>query len=370
MKNLFAFALLLCTLFAASCTKTEDTAPIDVLPVDGTNTTTATGVKGPVATDAARIIIHFGTSTQQGCMYSFSNCIWIGWGTGATAFDRHMALTFDQGEQAGQYFGHYFPLTADYTVDAATSKALGIPEQVIPAGFYPVREAGSGQATGRRMVVFTPEPGLQTTPLVNPSNPQDNIGQIHNLAAQVILNDQHETLAKLRGDSKALQQFLTEKTVQFLNEAQLPVNAETQRRAYALNLDGDYSKPGALLDGVRLTERDGNALRAIFDEAASIPVTSPESLGKFLSVVTTHETRLAKTTLDNPQLVLGALSILKYSRYYWFWKGYTTGTSDVAGTASANRLPAWVVADVKEWLNNGDLVSTIVASVKVYLQTR
>lgn len=363
MKNVkvSALALLVCFLSILSCTKTEDTAPI-ATPVDDT--------KAPTVVDGARIRIHFGTSTQNGCLYSFSNCIWIGWGTSATAFERSMALSFDQGDAAGQYFGHYFPLTADYTVDAAAAKAMGIPEQVIPAGFYPFRDVSTGQATGRRMVVFSPETGLKTPALVNPANPQDNIGQLHNLAAQVILHDNRDALQQLRGDKAATQQFVTEKAIQFLAAAELPVEVDAQRRAYALDLSDNYTDPLALLDGARLSDHDKNVLRPIMEEAAAIPVASPETLGKFLSLLTAHETRLASAKLDNPKMVLSALSVLKYSRYFWFWKAYSNpNPATGSDVASAARLPAWVIADVKEWLQNGDLVSTIVASVKTYLDT-
>ncbi len=363
MKNfkVSALALLVCFLSILSCTKTDDTAAPFAAPVDNT--------KASTVIDGSRIRIHFGTATQNGCMYSFSNCIWIGWGTEATSFERSLAVTFDHGDAAGQYFGAYFPLTADYTVDAVAAKSLGIPEQVIPAGFYPFRDVSTGQATGKRMVVFSPESALKTQALVNPKNPQDNIGQLHNLAAQVILNDNREALQQLRGDKAAIQQFVTAKAIQFLAEAELPVEADAQRRVYALDLNGDYTDLASLLDKARLSDNDKKTLRPIFNEATAIPVSSPETLGKFLSGMTAYENRLATAKLDDPKMVLSALSVLKYSRYFWFWKAYsapTPTTSDVAGSA---RIPAWVIADVKEWLQNGDLVSTIVASVKTYLDT-
>ena len=362
MKNfkVSALALLACTLSILSCTKTEDTAPI-AAPVDV--------VKVPNIPDGNRIRIHFGTATQNGCMYSFSNCIWIGWGTEALGYERNLAVSFDHGDAAGQYFGAYFPLTADYTVDAAAAKSMGIPQQVIPAGFYPFRDVSTGQATGRRMVVFAPESGLKTQALVNPQNPQDNIGQLHNLAAQVILNDNREALQQLRGDKAAMQEFVTAKAIQFLAEAELPVEADAQRRAYALDLNGDYNEPASLLDGARLSDHDKKVLRPLFAEAVAIPVNSPETLGKFLSLMTAHENRLATTKLDDPKMALSALSVRKYSRSFWFWKATAAPTPPTAHLPLPPGSPPRSAPDVKEWLQNGDLVSTIVASVKTYLDT-
>ena len=201
------------------------------------------------------------------------------------------------------------------------------------------------------------------------NNPQHNIGTRHNLAPQRIQNDTRDAPQQLRGDKAAMQEFVTAKAIQFLAEAELPVEADAQRRAYALDLNGDYNEPASLLDGARLSDHDKKVLRPLFAEAIAMPVNSPETLGKFLSMMTAHENRLATTKLDDPKMVLSALSVLKYSRYFWFWKAYSAPTPTTSDVALAARIPAWVIADVKEWLQNGDLVSTIVASVKTYLDT-
>ena len=177
---LAAFAL--CTAIF-SCTKTEDVA------IDQPIEKTAPGIPA-----ASRIIIHFGTATQMGCMYSFSNCIWIGWGTEALNYQDRMALQFGEGDAAGEYFGQYFPLTGDFVVDAATAAELGIPEQVIPAGFYALRDVASGQATGKRVAQFGPEFSYPVASPINADNPQDNLGQLHNLAVQVVLHENRDAL--------------------------------------------------------------------------------------------------------------------------------------------------------------------------------
>ncbi|MBK6931292.1 MAG: hypothetical protein IPH12_10665 [Saprospirales bacterium] len=305
----FALALTTLTLTLFSCAKeVEPIAP----PVEETN---------PDIPDGSRIFIHFGTSTQFGCMYSFSNCIWIGWGAEATNFHDRLALQFDEGDEAARYFGYYFPLTQDYVVDAATAKTLGIPEQVIPAGFYSLRDAASGQATGKRLVSFDSESALRVGNLVNPANPQDNIGQLHNLAVQVVLNENRDALEALQQDKKGLQKFLTEKVTAFLAEAGLPVDAAGLQRAQALNLDRDYSNYAARLNETRLSANDKKALLDVFKEAAGIPVSSPEELGHFVNILTERENHLAGyTKLDNPKVVLSMISVLKYSRYFWYWK--------------------------------------------------
>ena len=337
-------ALALCTVIF-SCTKTEE-AQIEPTPT----------VVTPSIPDGNRIIIHFGTSTYLGCMYSFSNCIWIGWGANATDLAGRMALEFDQGDAAGQYFGQYFPLTSDFTVDATTAKTLGIEEQVIPAGFYVMRDAASGQATGKRTVIFQPEGSRRVAGLVNPVNPQDNIGQLHNLAVQVILNDNRDAIKALNGDKKAIRKLVTEKTVQFLAEAELPVSAAEQQYANTLELNRDYSNYAARLDETRLSANDKKALLAIFDEAAALPVSSPEELSHFVSLMTERENQLARNAkLDNPKVVLSMVSVLKYSRYFWFWKAYSAPTPTTSDVALAARIPAWVIADVKEWLQRNRL---------------
>jgi len=350
-------ALALCTVIF-SCTKTEETI-VEPNPV----------VVTPSIPDGNRILIHFGTSTQKGCIYSFTNCIWIGWGTEATNFQDRLALQIEQGYDAGRYFGQYFPLTSDYVVDAATAKELGIQEGIIPAGFYPLRDISTGQATGKRTVVFNQEGAHPVAGLVNPNNPQDNIGQLHNLAVQVVLHDNRDAIKALNGDKKAIRKLITEKTAQFLAEAELPVSAAEQQQANTLELYRDYSNYAARLNETRLSANDKKALLAIFDEAASIPVGSPEQLSHFVNLVTERENQLARNTkLDNPKVVLSMVSVLKYSRYFWYWKSISSPEPD-AGSVEPTKVPDWVWADIIGLELGGPLVSAIASSV-VYLDQR
>lgn len=359
-RNFFsALTLVALAIAAFSCTKTEEA---DVLnPVDV--------VKTPSIPDGNRIIIHFGTSTQMGCMYSFSNCIWIGWGTELANYQDRAALQFDQGDAAGQYFGQYFPLTSDYVIDAATASALGIPEQVIPAGFYALRDVATGQATGKRQVSFSPEFSRPVASLVNPNNPQDNIGQLHNLAVQVMLHDNKDALKTLKDDKKTTREFLTGKLIQFMAEAELPVSANDQQIANEVEIYRDYSDYAARLNETRLSAKDKKTLLEIFDEAAATPVSSPEELSNFVNIMTDRENQLANSaSLDNPKVVLSMVSVLKYSRYFWFWKSISS--PEVGnGTPVSSKIPDWVWADIIGMELGGPVVSAL-ASTAVYLDQR
>jgi hypothetical protein len=354
--KLFALPLILTTLCLSifSCVKTEDTAPVD----KNTN-------KIP---EVSRIRIHFGTSTQQGCLYSFSNCIWIGWGSGAINSTDRFALQFDQGDEASAYFGQYYPLTADYTVTPAEAAALGIETQVIPAGFYPLREMSAGQATGRRMAILHPQMGTPVASLVNPENPQDDIGQLHNLAVQVVLHNNREAILSLKGNKEAIRALLTEKLMAFMDEAGVPVEASIQAEVKKLDLNRDFSQFAARLEETSLSASDKRALLEVFEKAAAIPVSSPEQLSNFVSFMTEKERTLSTdTSLNDSRTVLAMVSTLKYSRYFWFWKSLSNGDSG-NGTPQASEIPDWVWADVIG-LELGGPAASALASAIVYLDT-
>jgi hypothetical protein len=354
----FALILAISMLSVFGCSKNE--------AVEAPDTTTKDAPKIP---DGNRIIIHFGTSTYRGCMYSFSNCIWIGWDTKETNYEHSLAVQFGNGDAAGQYFGQYFPLTDDYVVDKALAQELGMDEQVIPAGFYKILDASSGLPTGKRMVAFSPEFGQPVARLVNPNNPQDNIGQLHNLAVQVVLHDNSAALQALNGDKKAIQTLLLEKTGQFLAEAELPVNAADQQRAQALDVYRNYSDYAARLNETRLSANDKKTLLTIFDEAAAMSVRSPQELGNFVNLLTERENQVANNAnIDNRKVVLSMLSVLKYSRYFWYWKSITS-PNPAAGNPQPTKIPDWVWADVIGMELGGPIVSAV-ASAAVYLDQR
>jgi hypothetical protein len=326
-------------------------------------------VSDPEIPSGERISIHFGTSTQRGCLYSFSNCIWIGWGATAANFDNRFALQFQAGEEAGQYFGQFFPLTADYTVNQEEAQALGIEAQVIPAGMYPLRDVFDGQSTGKKMVVLDGNAGLKTGNLVNTANPQENLGQLHNLAVQVVLHENREQLAALKGDQAAIQQLITEKVVAFLENAGVPVNAADLQRVQNLQLTADYSDYSKRLAETRLSDGDKKVLQNLFDAAAAIPVRNADELKKFLEFMNAREAELAgNTSLQQPKVVLSMISVLKYSRYFWFWRA-----NSIEGTAGdpvlAGNIPPWVWADVVGMEIGGPVVSAV-ASIAVYLHTQ
>ncbi len=338
-----------------SCVKSEDVVNPDPVITD----------PAPSIPEGNKIVIHFGTWTGNGCLYSFSNCIYIGWGADVTNFQDRFAMTFDQGDAASQYFGNYFPLTSDFKVDDATAATMGIQPQTIPAGFYPLRDI-PGTTPGRKMVDFAVSQSLATGSLMNPNNPQDNIGQLHNLAVQVVLHDNRDAIKALKGDRAAIQKLITEKMIQFLSEADLTVNAADKQRALNINLDRDFGNYAARLNETRLSANDKQLLLAVFDEAAAMPVETPAQLKAFVAAMTAQENRLAKESkLDNPKVVLSMISVLKNSRYFWYWKSVSS-TDGGNGGADASRVPDWVWADIIGLELGGPVVSAI-ASVAVYL---
>ncbi|MEO6039242.1 MAG: hypothetical protein ABIQ93_12590 [Saprospiraceae bacterium] len=314
----------------------------------------------PTVPEGNRIRIHFGTWNQHGCMYSFSDCISITWGADLTNFQDRFAVRFDNGDAASQYFGNYFPLTADYAVDEVTAQSLGLHAQVIPAGLYPLQDSPTG-----KIIVFSPESGHPVAPLVNPNNPQDNIGQLHNLAVQVILNPENKAAIKaMQGDKVAIQQFITDKTFQFLDENGLTASAEEQKKVRALDFIRDYAKYAVRLDETRLSANDKQVLLPILDGAAELPIASPEDLSRFVKVMTNLENNLATNTqLDDPKMVLSAVSVLKYSRYFWYWKSVSGGGS---GQPEPAQVPNWVWADMLG-MEIGGPAGAVIASVAVYM---
>jgi len=320
----------------------------------------------PNIPDGSRVAITFATSTLKGCMHTFSDCIVIRWDTRGANANGAMALEFGDGAEASQFFGNYFPLTEAYKVTKAEAEALGIEAQEVPAGFYPIQDVAGGELAGKRMVIFTPEVALPVTGVVNPDNPQDIIGQLHNYCVQAVLHDNHEALNSLKDDKRAIQTLLVEQVAQLLSGVGVPASTAEMQRALAIDVHRDYGNYAARLNETRLSANDKNALKAIFDEAAALPVRSPRDLSTFVSLLTERENQLAHNgQLDNRKTVLTMLSVLKHSRYYWYWRSISlpdTGT----GTPQPTTIPDWVWADVIGMELGGPLVSAI-ASAAVYL---
>ena len=100
-----------------------------------------------------------------------------------------------------------------------------------------------------------------------------------------------------------------------------------------------------------------------------MPVRSPQELGNFVNLMIEQENRLAKDTkLDNPTVVLSMVSVLKYSRYFWYWKSISSPDA-VGGSVEAGRIPDWVWADIIGMELGGPIVSAV-ASTIVYLDQR
>lgn len=300
-----------------------------------------------------RIRIHFGTSTYMGCMYSFSNCIWIGWGNATDLQQQSPAFLFDNGEEVSAEYGNYFPLTADFTVESQA----GVPPQVLHSGFYRFQTSPDG----RKMISFSDANLQPVAPLVNPNNPQDNLGQLHNLAMQAIFTAQTKAEIKaVNYDLKAARKILATQSVQFLEtEAEILINEVEQKQIENAAFDGNYDDHQAWLQSSSLSANDRKVLGDILDQASSLPVNSPEQLSAFVSIMTELENGLVQnTTLDNPKLLLSAVSVAKYSRYYWYWKCLTNDEPAAR--------PNWWKADVKGLIEGGlgqALVDSLVAAL-------
>ncbi|MDO8367762.1 MAG: hypothetical protein Q7T20_13255 [Saprospiraceae bacterium] len=311
-------------------------------------------VKAPsTLPEGNRIRIHFGTSTYMGCMYSFSNCIWIGWGNATDLHQQAPGFLFDNGDEVSADYGNYFPLTADFTAESQT----GVPPQVLHSGFYRFQTSPDG----RKTISFSDANLQPIAPLVNPNNPQDNLGQLHNLAMQSIYTTKTKAeLEAVNYDIKAARKILAAKSVQFLEtEADVVINEVEQNQIVSAALEGNYDNHQAWLQTSSLSANDRKVLGDILDIASTLPVNSPEQLSAFVSIMTELENGLVQnTTLDNPKLVFSAVSVAKYSRYYWYWKC-------LANDESASR-PDWWKADVKGLIEGGilqALVDSLVAAL-------
>jgi len=332
-------SLVIFSSFIVSCEKTAlDTAVVKVQPT---------------LPEGSRIRIHFGTSTLKGCMYSFSNCIWIGWGNAELQDQQKLAFKFDNGDEVGAEYGNYFPLTTNFTVESQA----GTPPQVIESGLYRFQTSPDG----RKMIEFSSENCLPIAPLANPNNPQDNLGQLHNLAMQSIFTPKTKAEVKAVGyDIKAARKILATQSVQFLEtEAEIVINDIEQKQIENAAFDGNYDDHQAWLQNSSLSANDRQVLGDILDKASSLPVNSTEQLSEFVHIMTELENSLVQnTTLDNPKLLFSAVSVAKYSRYYWYWKS-------LSNDEPAAR-PNWWKADVKGLIEGGlgqALVDSLLAAI-------
>lgn len=337
--RIFVSALSIAALFATlfSCTK-----PVDELPEKRVE---------PTVPEGSRIIIHFGTSTQKGCMYSFSNCIWIGWGDALLDQQHKLAFSFANSDEVSETYGSFFPLTADFLLPAEN----GEPAEVLESGFYRF----TNSADGRKGIVFDPAFLQPVATLVNTNNPQDNLGQLHNLAMQAIYTKAtKETAQTLKNDPKALRKILTTQSVQFLDkEADVKIGAVEQAQIENAGFSADYTNHRAWIAESGLSEHDRNLLMDMMEVASAMPVNTPEQLSAFVKVMTDIENGFVQNpSIDNRKMLLSAVSVAKYSRYYWFWKNYGSDNGDVAAAVD------WWKADVRGFIKGG-LCEAIVDSL-------
>lgn len=339
-KFFSALALISILFSVASCEKLNP----EPVPVD----------RGFTVPEGSRIIIHFGTSTQRGCLYSFRNCIWIGWGSAVDLNRQHYSLQFPD-PALSEPFGQFFPLISETTIEAHS----GQPAQTLLPGFYRFEYDSSGQ----KQISFDPNKRIPVASLANPGNPQDNLGQLHNLAIEAILDtDTRAAMKAADYDVAKCKKLLVAKTVQFLkDQADVAVGSSEQQLLEKSGFSDGYDKHGEWLKASKLTARDQQTLTGLFDMADAMPVESPAQLSQFVAAMTDAENRLAndRLAMDNPHMVLSAIAVAKHSRYYWFWKSYSQG--------QAAKRADWWKADVRGLIEGGivqAIVDSIIAALK------
>lgn len=293
--------------------------------------------------------IRFATDTYRGCISTFTNCIVISF-RGAIDLNRpHYTLQFPD-PSVTERFGNFFPLVSECILDPQN----GLPPQTLLPGFYRFEYSADGQ----KQISFNPDKRIPVTSLVNPNNPQDNLGQLHNMAIELILDADTRDAMKAAGyDIAKCKSLLATKTVQLLkDQANIAISSSEQQLVEKSGFSDGYDKHSEWLKASKLSARDQQTLREIFDMADAIPVESPAQLSKFVEAMTDAENRLADnpSAMDNPHMVLSAVSVAKHSRYYWFWKNYSQGTT-------AQRADWWK-ADVKGLIEGG-IVQAIIDSV-------
>jgi len=280
----------------------------------------------PLIPDAERIIIHFGTSTKYGCIYSFSNCIWIGWEEHPGG--KWLAIQSAKGEGVRKYFGQYYPLTADSVLDDG---------RVILSGFYPVTDTAPGT-----LVTFDPAIRMPLASLLNPGNPQDNLGNLHTLGVQEILSS--EDLANLQAsdtDPSRVHEIAWDRAIELLASAGVPLSQAERDWVQGFDFSKDPSDYSARLSESRLTQNDRDVLSSVLRLGSSLHIASPEELSHFVDVMTNLEKRLvAQGALDDPDLLLGAVAVFKYGRYQFAWRSFAF-PEEAGAYSSAVPKPVW-----------------------------
>ena len=351
MKKLSVFTaiLLLAAALFTACQKTEPVEPTPDAKIQ------------PTLPEGNRIRINFGTSTYQGCMSTFSNCIWIGLENNLGMEANRPFMQTNDGAQMDKYFGAYFPLTADFKLNIEPQNGLPGSTTTIKAGLYPVSETSNGRIVYFDQVTANGQ-SFNVAPLINEGNPQDAIGNLHNLAMQVILTPENrKEMDALTNDKVALRAYILRKTEAFLNENDIFLQTGEADRIAKNGLAENYENYADAIAKSNLTAADQLVLRNIVDAGAQMPCTNLKELDAFVKFMTARETELATAGhLNDAKTVLSALSVMKYSRYYWFYHDLAKGNSDDAGRT------AWWLADLKGLLTGG-IGQAIVDSAMAWL---
>lgn len=361
MKNIRNFiALIAVALFTFACTKTEE--PIIEKPA-------VTDDYKSTIPEGSRLKISFAQTAYRGCMYTFRNCIVIDLG-----FDRHPALTnalvfntptgVNPYDAVGKYYGRYFPLTDDFSF--ANEKGQ---TQTYKAGIYPITQTSAGPT-----VVFSPEKALLTAPLVNTRNPQDNIGQLHNLYMQEILTDETRAEIKRLGkDKAAIRALLVKKATAPGDPIRIgDVKLGLSERSQLAQLPDNYTDEKAWPRVASMNDYDIKAMvkmMAILNNYENqTPVATPEAVQRSLNILiremTALENEFSVQMSGNPHLMQSLFSVAKYSTYYWSWNAISKAAAD---SPVPIKLKPWWRADIRGLLQGG-LGQSIVDSLMAALE--
>ena len=75
-----------------------------------------------------------------------------------------------------------------------------------------------------------------------------------------------------------------------------------------------------------MSANDKKVLREIMDQVSGMEINSTEDLSQFVDIMTNFENHFATVdVLDDPKMVLSTLSVMKYSRSYWYWYAISKG---------------------------------------------
>jgi hypothetical protein len=337
-----------------ACTKpTEEVIPTEPI------------TQNPTYPEASRLRIHFGTSTYMGCMYTFRNCILIDLFGPPTNFDGIVALPVKDGE-AQQTFGQYFPLTADFVLEASYAAELKVEPQTFRAGWYPLVDSPTGM-----LLLLDPSRRVEAGAPGQTQNTYNHVGELHNYLVQEMFRpESQEKLANLKNDLKARNRWILEQMTALTADAGFTVGAAEAAAIQAYcdkGFTADYGDYRGQLAASTMDANDQAILVKAFAAAEEV-AQSQLPFGAVMSRVSEISRQLSlNPDLKDAPRAQSSFAILEHSLYYWKWREQSFGNT--GGTANAAKVPDWVWADAIAGAWFGPIAGAA-ASTAVYLDQR